>query len=130
MNYGPYMMPYSYMPMGGVATAARSGGILRGLFGGGLNFGSILSGTGRVLNIANQAIPVIKQTTPILRNAKTMFKVMNEFKKPDTPASNSSNNSTTNNATNSSNSTNSETKGVQNSTNPSYSVDGGPTFFM
>ena len=28
-----------------------------------------------------QGIPLIKQARPIIKNAKTMFKVMNEFKK-------------------------------------------------
>lgn len=56
--------------------------------GGGIKWGSILTGAQKVLGIANQAIPVIKQVTPVVKNAKTMFKVMNEFKKVDTPSSN------------------------------------------
>lgn len=55
-----------------------------------LNFGSILSGTTKALNFVNQAIPVVKQVSPIMKNAKTMFRVMNEFKKTD--LSNTSNN--------------------------------------
>ena len=124
MNYSPYMMPYSYMPMGAASTASR--GLLRGLFGGNFNFGSILTGTGKVLNIVNQSIPVIKQTAPVLRNAKTMFKVMNEFKKNDTPISN-------NNSNNVSNNTNVKTEvevKEENSNQNGYSVSGGPTFFM
>lgn len=58
----------------------------QGLFSkivGGINFGSILSGTQKTLNIINQAIPVIKEVKPIVNNAKTMFSVMNEFRKVD-----------------------------------------------
>lgn len=50
----------------------------------GLNLSSILSGTGKTLNIVNQTIPLVKQATPVVKNAKTMFKIMNEFKKVDT----------------------------------------------
>ncbi len=53
-----------------------------------LNLGSILSGTTRVLNFANQAIPMFKQISPMVKNMKTMFKVMNEFKKTDSGPSN------------------------------------------
>ena len=34
-------------------------------------------------NVANQAIPLVKQVKPVIGNAKTMFKIMNEFKKDD-----------------------------------------------
>ncbi len=124
MNYNPYMMPYSYMPMGAASTASR--GLLRGLFGGNINFSSILTGTGKVLNIVNQSIPVIKQTAPVLRNAKTMFKVMNEFKKNDTPISSNNSNIESNNSTVKKET---ETKEVS-STKTGYSVSDGPTFFM
>lgn len=52
-----------------------------------LSFGSILSGTTKALNFVNQAIPVVKQVSPLVKNAKTMFRVMNELKKTDTPPS-------------------------------------------
>ena len=57
----------------------------------GINFGSILNGTQKTLNIVNQAIPLVKQVTPVMRNAKTMFRVMNEFKKIDTPKKSNNN---------------------------------------
>lgn len=80
MNYyNPYFYAYPYM-----STAPKLGLFSR-LFGGNLNFGSILSGTQKTLNIVNQAIPIVKQAGPVLNNAKTMFKVMNEFKKVETP---------------------------------------------
>lgn len=46
-----------------------------------ISFSRILTGTERAINFANQAIPLIKQVKPIAQNAKTILKVMNEFKK-------------------------------------------------
>lgn len=79
MNYyNPYFGIYP--------TATTSPGLFgRLLGGGGIKWGSLLSGTQKVLGVANQAIPVIRQISPVMKNAKTMFKVMNEFKKVDTP---------------------------------------------
>lgn len=79
--YNPYFN--SFPTMGNVATASRTGLFSR-LFGN-INLSSILSGTGKVVNFANQAIPLVKQMSPLVRNAKTMFKLMNEFKKVDEP---------------------------------------------
>lgn len=47
------------------------------------SFSSLINGTTKVLNLINQGIPVIKQTYPVIKNAKTMFSVLNEFKKTD-----------------------------------------------
>ena len=70
-----YYNPYFYtMP-----NPARIG-LLRRMFGN-VSFSNILSGIERIVNLANQAIPLAKQVKPIIGNAKTMFKVMNEFKK-------------------------------------------------
>lgn len=66
--------PYFYS-----VPAATSSGLLSRI-----SFGSILNGATRVLNFANQAIPMFKQISPVVKNAKTMFKVMNEFRKNDT----------------------------------------------
>ncbi len=80
MNYyNPYFMNYP--------TSTASSGLLRSLFGGSsINWSSILSNTQKVIGIANQAIPTIKQISPVMKNAKTMFRVMNEFKKVETPS--------------------------------------------
>ena len=80
MNYyNPYFMPY-------YGTAQASTGLFSRLLGGrSFNLSSILSGTGKVINFANPAIPLVKQINPVIKNAKTMFSVMNEFKKIDTP---------------------------------------------
>lgn len=78
--------PYFGVPSA-IATPNVSRGLLRGLLGRGINWGSILNNTQRTLGIINQAIPVVKQVSPIVNNAKTMFRVMNEFKKVETPTS-------------------------------------------
>ena len=81
MNYNPYYFtPYA-------SSIPTRTGLFSGLFKGasGIKWSSILGGTQKVLNIANQAIPMIKQVSPVMKNAKTMFRVMNEFKKVDTP---------------------------------------------
>lgn len=61
-------------------------GFLGKLFGKtGVSIGNFLNGTQKVLNIANQTIPLVKQVKPMISNAKTMFKVMNEFKRVEKP---------------------------------------------
>lgn len=85
MNYyNPYtmMMPYtasSVMP----AKAGLFSNLVSGMRG--MNWGTLLTNTQRTLGLINQAIPVVKQVTPVMKNAKTMFRVMNEFKKVDEP---------------------------------------------
>lgn len=48
-----------------------------------LSLSSIINGTSKTLNFVNQAIPVVRQVSPMMKNLKTMFSVMNEFKKND-----------------------------------------------
>lgn len=79
-----YYNPYFYN-IPSAASSAASPGLFKSLLGKGINWGSFLSNTQKVIGIANQAIPVVKQISPVMKNAKTMFKVMNEFKKVDTP---------------------------------------------
>ena len=107
-----YYNPYYFMPMANMARPSLFGAIRNGLRG--INFSGILNGTQRTLSIVNQAIPLVKQVTPVMRNAKTMFKVMNEFKKTDMPKQNnySKTNTNINNA----------------KTDEEYDV--GPTFFV
>ncbi len=78
-----YYLPFNTFPYETQAT-----GLFSRLFRNGINWSSILTNTQKTLNIINQTIPVIKQVKPVVNNAKTMFKVMNEFKKVDTPISN------------------------------------------
>ena len=77
-----YYNPYFYnIPISNTTRV----GLLSRLFGSrNITFSSILTNTQKVLNVANQAIPLVKQVKPIWGNAKTMIKVMNEFKKNDT----------------------------------------------
>ena len=72
-----YYNPYFY------AMPYQQPGIFTRLFND-LSFSKILNGTERAINFANQAIPLVKQVKPIIGNAKTMFKIMNEFKKNET----------------------------------------------
>ena len=76
-----YYNPYFYnIPI----SSAPKIGLISRLFGGkSITFSGILTGTQKVLNIANQTIPLVKQVKPVIGNAKTMFKVMSEFKKND-----------------------------------------------
>ena len=81
-----YYNPYFGFPnvMNSMPT---SQGLLRGMLSRGINWSTILNNTQRTLGIINQAIPVVKQMSPIVNNAKTMFRVMNEFKRIDAPKS-------------------------------------------
>ena len=77
-----YYNPYFYtMP---TTLSTPKTGFLSRIFGrSGVTLSGILNGTQRALNFANQAIPFVKQVRPMIGNAKTMFRVMNEFKKID-----------------------------------------------
>lgn len=77
MNYyNPY---YMYYPAFSMPKPTLFGALRNSISG--INFNSILNGTQRTLNIINQAIPLVRQVSPVMKNAKTMFRVMNEFKK-------------------------------------------------
>lgn len=84
MNFGN---PYYYaFPTNYVVPKV---GLLTRLFGStGTSIGSFINGTQKVLNIANQTIPLVRQIKPMVGNAKTMFKVMSELKKTDRPTQN------------------------------------------
>lgn len=75
MNYyNPYFV--SIPPV----ISTQKVGLFSRIFNG-INLGKILNGTQKVLNFANQTIPLVQQVKPMIGNAKTMLKVMNEFKK-------------------------------------------------
>lgn len=84
-----YYFPYGTMPY--IENTAKIG-LLSKIFRNGINWSTILSNTQKTLNIVNQTIPAIKQIGPIVNNAKTMFRVMNEFKKIDSPQESKKNN--------------------------------------
>ena len=108
--YNPY---FNTFPVNNIGST----GLFSRLFGN-LNLSSILSGTGKVVNFANQAIPLVRQISPLIRNAKTMFRVMNEFKKVDEPKIDSKENNISNLVNN-----DNTTKKVNYNQN-------GPTFFI
>lgn len=123
MNYNPYYFtPY-------ITQGPARVGIFSSLFRNtrSINWSSILNGTQKALNIANQAIPVIKQVTPMMQNAKTMFKVMNEFKRIDSPAPNTKIKSEEKDYGNTEH-TNTTIDYDGNSQAPQF--DGSPTFFV
>ena len=111
-----YYNPYFYS-MPNIATSTANTGLLSRLFGPtGISLSRIFNGTQKALNFANQAIPFVKQVKPMIGNAKTMFKVMNEFKRAE--RSNSNNNYQSNS--------------TYNQNNLNYNIkdtSGGPTFF-
>ena len=108
-----YYNPYFYqIPQ--TINSTNTGLFSRLFKGSNISFSKILDGTQKVLGVANQEIPLVKQVGPVINNAKTMFRIMSEFKKSDKPKII---NKQTNNYTN--------TK-----TNTNYSNNNGPTFFM
>lgn len=113
-----YVNPYYYtIPTNFVQPKI---GLLGRLFGStGVSIGNFLNGTQRVLNIANQTIPLVKQVRPMIGNAKTVFKVMNEFKRVNTPINTNSNSNYQNNISE-------ETKEIENK----QIIEEGPTFFI
>ena len=86
MNYyNPYFNGIPYSPaMNNIGANTASKGFLGNLFSGG-KITNFINGTQKTLNIINQAIPLVKEVSPVMKNAKTMFRVMNEFKKVDKP---------------------------------------------
>lgn len=125
-----YYNPYFYtMP---ASFAAPKVGLFSRLFGGsGITLGGILNGTQKALNFANQAIPLVKQVKPMIGNAKTMFKVMNEFKRVEKPKS-QNNNANNINTTQSNDAINNDTNTNKEATQAMETVEynGGPTFFV
>lgn len=123
-----YYNPYFYtMP---TSFATPKVGLFSRLFGNsGITLGGILNGTQKALNFANQAIPLVKQVKPMIGNAKTMFKVMNEFKRVEKPKSQNNNISNINKATNN-NTSNDGTKIDIAQNNETIEYNEGPTFFI
>jgi len=127
MNYyNPYFGGMPYTPSFGVASnISTSKGLLSSLFGGG-KISSFINGTQKTLGLINQAIPLVKQVSPVVKNAKTMFKVMNEFKRIDKPITNQN---ITTNPSNIVDTNNSDI--VNNENNDTSNNNGnGPTFFL
>ena len=131
-----YYNPYFYN-IPSMAGNVGKVGLFSRLFGSsGITLGGILNGTQKALNFANQAIPFVKQVKPMIGNAKTMFKVMNEFKKTErgkTTTVNTSTNSNLNTNTNTNSYVNRSSNNESNeitSQNYQKEYEDGPTFFM
>lgn len=104
-------MGSSLSPLTGVLGASK------------MNWGSLLTNAQKAVGLINQSIPIFYQFGPIAKNAKTMFRVMNEFNKSDnktnttTPTTNTEHtkssipisSETTTNTTNNNTTTNSNT---------------------
>lgn len=128
-----YYNPYFYsLPETAINTSKT--GVFARLFGkSGLTLSGILSGTQKVLGVANQAIPLVKQVRPMIGNAKTMFKIMNEFNRTDSKSKNNSfnqpnkiNNNYKNNSVNQANQTDIMSNSDNNKT---IDYNNGLTFF-
>ena len=122
-----YYNPYFYSVPS--SFAAPKVGLFSRLFGGsGITLSGILNGTQKALNFANQAIPLVKQVRPMRGNAKTMFKVMNEFKKVDTIKNDEINPDINTDKT--SNLINEKNNDNNINNNLSQEYNNGPTFFI
>lgn len=124
-----YYNPYFYTAPTSLSTLSTPRvGILSRLFGrAGVTLSGIINGTQRALTFANQAIPFVKQVRPMIGNAKTMFKVMNEFKRAESPKNTI--NTVNKNVNNSIN--NSHKKQINKSIENNYAKNNdGPIFFI
>lgn len=134
-----YYNPYFYSMPSKFLSSTPKVGLLTKIFGkSGATLSTILSGTQKVLGVANQAIPLVKQVGPMVNNAKTMFKIMNEFKRSDTKNIKQQTNQTTiqRNSSLERNNNNSNTEEVSTTNNNSNNSnlvqdnDNGLTFFV
>ena len=102
MNFYPYNY---YSPR--TPKASLFGGLKK------YNWNNFLNGTGKTLNVINQAIPIIYQVRPILNNAIKMFRVMNAVRSTDDK--NVSNTSKTYNTSSTSKKVNVSTNNIESS---------------
>lgn len=86
----------------------------------------LLNGASKTLGVINQAIPVVYQVKPIWNNAKTMFRVVKELNKSDTPNHTSNSNTNAMNSTTSSNHNSNNSNTATNNHNNNNDL---PTFF-
>lgn len=57
-----------------------------------INFSSLLTNTQKILNVANQAIPLYYQAKPVFKNLKSLSKISKEFNKINLDNNNNKNN--------------------------------------
>lgn len=73
MQMGPMMNGMAPMTRG-VGLFGRIGNTLKSI-----NFGGLLSGANKTLNVVNQTIPLIKQAKPMINNMRSMVKLAKAF---------------------------------------------------
>lgn len=80
-NYPFYANPSYYSTgMGsGILGGSGAGGLLKGITSK-FSWNGFLTSTGKTLNVINQAIPIFYQVRPIVKNARTMFRVLGAVK--------------------------------------------------
>ena len=86
MNPGRFYMPRlgaSFTPMMGTGYLPTRGSV--GLFGRitnslkSFNWGGLLNGANKTLNVVNQTIPLVRQAGPMVSNMKNMFRIARAF---------------------------------------------------
>lgn len=79
----PFMMPNAIPGATAAASAANSLGSASTAtsFLGKINWSSLLSNTQKVLNVANQVIPLYYQAKPMFQNLKALGRIGKEFSK-------------------------------------------------
>lgn len=128
MNYyNPLFGAMPYTPaLGTLSNTSTTRGLFSSLFSGG-KLSTFINGTQKTLSLVNQAIPLIKQVSPVMKNAKTMFKVMNEFKRVEKPIDNLNTTKVTNAVTKN---TNQQNEDLENTAITNTTNNNGPTFFL
>lgn len=101
MTYQAPFMANSLQSIPRMANMANSGGLFSRLGRGisSVNWSGLLNNASKTLGVINQAIPIVRQTGPMLNNMRSMLKVARVFR--DETSNNSSlnnnNNSNSNN---------------------------------
>lgn len=95
MMGGPMMRGAMSSVPRGMGFFSRIGNSLKSF-----NFGGLLSGVNKTLNVVNQTIPLIRQAKPMVNNMKSMFRLAKAFG-DETVSNNSKNRKINNNFSNS-----------------------------
>ena len=93
MNPGRFFMPnmaVNPMMMRSAYSLPREANIFSKIFSNikNINFGKLLTGANKTLNVMNQAIPLIRQAGPMFNNAKSMLHLAKAFKNETIPKKN------------------------------------------
>ncbi len=69
----------------------------------GFSWSGFLDGTQKTLGVINQAIPLVSQVKPVFQNARTLFRIADEIRKPSEPTTTNTNTNTNTNTSNTNN---------------------------